>query len=52
MDGQLAKRERVILGDLSELSVAILELPREHGRVTVQEAARVTGTSRNTVKII
>lgn len=44
------ERERVILGDLPELSVAILELAREHGRVTVQEAARVTGASRNTVK--
>ncbi|MCW8060479.1 Fic family protein [Agrobacterium tumefaciens] len=44
------ERERVILGDLPELSVAILELAREHGRVTVQHAARLTGASRNTVK--
>lgn len=44
------ERERVILGDLPELSVAILELVREHGRVTVLEAVRVTGASRNTVK--
>ncbi|WP_266064782.1 Fic family protein [Brucella intermedia] len=42
--------ERVVLGDLPELSVAILELASEHGRVTVQEAARLTGASRNTVK--
>ncbi len=44
------ERERVILGALPELSVAILELARERGRVTVMEAARVTGSSRNTVK--
>jgi len=50
MDGQLAKRESVILGGLPELSGAILELPREHGPMTVQEGARITGASRNTVK--
>jgi predicted ArsR family transcriptional regulator len=44
------ERERIILGDLPELSVLILELARERGRVTVLEAARVSGASRNTVK--
>ena len=44
------ERERLILGDLPELSVQILELAREHGRITVGEAARATGTNRNTVK--
>ena len=44
------ERERLILGDLPELSVQILELAREHGRTTVAEAARATGSSRNTVK--
>jgi Fic family protein len=44
------ERERLILGDLPELSVQILELAREHGRVTVAAAARTTGASRNTVK--
>lgn len=43
-------RERLILGDLPELSVQILELCREHGRITVAEAAKVTGASRNTIK--
>ena len=43
-------RERIILGDLPELSVQILELAREHGKVTVAGAARVTGASRHTVK--
>ena len=44
------RRERIILGDLPELSVQILEIAREHGRVTVADAAKVTGKSRNTVK--
>ena len=44
------ERERLILGDLPELSVQILELCRERGRVTVADAANVTGVSRNTIK--
>lgn len=43
-------RERVLLGDLSALSVQLLELAREHGRLTVAGAARATGISRNTIK--
>ncbi|HEX4952702.1 MAG TPA: Fic family protein [Thermoanaerobaculia bacterium] len=44
------ERESVVLGSLPELSVAILELARERGRVTVAEAARATWANRNTVK--
>jgi Fic family protein len=44
------EHERVILGDLPELSVQILELCRERGRVTVADAAKVTGANRNTIK--
>jgi Fic family protein len=44
------ERERIMLGDLPELSVVILELAREHGRITVAEAAKVSGASRHTVK--
>jgi Fic family protein len=44
------ERERGILNELPELSVQILELTRERGRVTISEAARVTGASRNTIK--
>jgi hypothetical protein len=44
------ERERLLLGDLPELSVQILELCREHGRVTVSDAAKVTGANRNTIK--
>ncbi|MDA0740116.1 MAG: Fic family protein [Nitrospirae bacterium] len=44
------ERERIVFGDLPELSVQILEIAREHGRVTISEAAKETGASRNTIK--
>jgi Fic family protein len=44
------ERERILLGDLPELSVKILELCRAHGRVTTGDVAKITGVSRNTVK--
>lgn len=44
------ERERVMLAALPELSVLILELAREHGRVTMAEVVRVSGASRNTIK--
>lgn len=44
------ERERIILGELPEVSVQILELAREHGRITVAEAVKATGVSRNTIK--
>jgi Fic family protein len=42
--------EHVFLGDLPELSVQILELCRQRGRVTVSDVVKVTGANRNTVK--
>lgn len=44
------ERERAILGNLPELSVQILEICRERGRVTVAEAEKLTGANRNTIK--
>ncbi len=44
------EREHILLGALPALSTRILELAREHGRVTVAEAAAAAGVSRNTVK--
>ena len=44
------ERERLMLGDLPELSLHILRIARDHGRVTVRTAAAATGASRNTVK--
>ncbi|GAA3099123.1 Fic family protein [Rhizobium viscosum] len=44
------ERERIILADMPELSITLLELAREHGRITVAEAARITDASRHTIK--
>jgi len=44
------KRERIILGDLPELSVQILEIAREHGRVTIADTEKTTGISKSTIK--
>lgn len=44
------EREHLILGDLPTISVSILELAKERGRVTVADIAKATGTSRNTIK--
>ena len=47
---QKISRERLILGSLPELSVQLLELCRERGRLTVADATKVTGRNRNTIK--
>jgi len=44
------EREKVLLASLPELSVQIIELAREHGRVTMGDAIKLTGASRNTLK--
>ena len=44
------ERERIVMGTLPDLSVQILELAGEHGRVTNSEIVRITGANRNTVK--
>jgi predicted HTH transcriptional regulator len=44
------EREHILLGDLPEVSVQILELCRERGRVTISEISKITGVSRNTIK--
>lgn len=44
------ERERIVMSTLPELSVQILELTKEHGRVTVSQIVGFTGANRNTVK--
>ena len=44
------EREHLLLGAVPELSARILELARNHGRVTVADVAKTTGASRNTIK--
>ena len=44
------EREKIVLASLPELSLQIVEFTREHGRVTIGEAIKLTGASRNTLK--
>lgn len=44
------EREKIVLGALPELSLQIVEFAREHGRVTIGDAIKLTGVSRNTLK--
>ena len=51
--GRLEKkveREKLVLAPMPELSLRIVEFAREHGRVTIGEAVKLTGASRNTLK--
>jgi predicted HTH transcriptional regulator len=43
-------REKILLSTLPELSLQIVEFAREHGRVTMSAAIKLTGASRNTLK--
>jgi Fic family protein len=45
------ERERLVLAPLPALSLRIVEFAREHGRVTMGDAIRLTGVSRNTLKL-
>lgn len=44
------EREKIVLAALPEPSLRIIEFAREHGRVTISDIVRLTGTSRNTLK--
>jgi Fic family protein len=44
------EREKLVLAALPELSLQIVEFAREHGRITMGDAVRLTGVSRNTLK--
>ncbi len=44
------EREKRVLAALPTLSLQVVEFAREHGRVTIGEAIRLTGASRNTLK--
>jgi Fic family protein len=57
MQKQMAKlqtkisREQLFEGELPPLSVRILELLREHGRIQTSDVERLTGESRSTIKL-
>ena len=44
------EREKMVLATLPGLSLKIVEFAREHGRVTIGDAIKLTGVSRNTLK--
>ena len=44
------EREQIVLAVLPDLSLQIVEFAREHGRITMAEAVRLTGGNRNTLK--
>jgi Fic family protein len=45
------ERETTVLAAIPESSLRIVEFAREHGRVTMADAVRLTGLSRNTLKV-
>ncbi len=44
------EREKIVAAVLPTLSLQIVEFAREHGRITMAEAIKLTGASRNTLK--
>ena len=47
---QKVEREKVVLAVLPALSLQIVEFVREHGRITMAAAIKLTGSNRNTLK--
>ena len=45
------EREKIVIASLPELSLQIVEFTREHGRITIGDAIKLTGVSRNTLKV-
>ena len=44
------ERERLLMGSLPEVSAQLLDLVRDHGRLTIGDAERLTNQNRNTLK--
>jgi Fic family protein len=44
------EREKIVIAQLPELSMRILDVAREHGRVSTGDMVRLAGASRNTLK--
>ena len=44
------EREKIVLAAMPELSLQIIEFARGHGRITMADAIKLTGASRNTLK--
>ncbi len=48
---QKVEREKLVFAVLPDLSLQIIEFVREHGRITMANAMKLTDTSRNTLKL-
>ncbi|MGV2894350.1 Fic family protein [Achromobacter sp. AGC78] len=44
------EREKLVLAKLPDLALQIVDFTRDHGRITMAEAIRLTGSNRNTLK--
>ncbi len=44
------EREKIILGQLPELSIQIIEFVKSHGRGTISDIEKTTNANRNTIK--
>jgi hypothetical protein len=44
------ERGKLMMGNLPEVSARLLDLVRDHGRLTIGDAERLTGENRNTLK--
>ena len=44
------EREKMLLMNLPDLSIQILDVLKDRGRVTIGEAVSITGANRNTLK--
>ena len=42
--------EKFVINVLPELSIQILEIAKEHGKITISQIVKITGGNRNTVK--
>ncbi|MCW3838229.1 Fic family protein [Sphingomonas canadensis] len=49
LEGKI-ERERIMIDTLPNLSLQILDLAKEHGKLTVSQIVSLTGANRNTVK--
>jgi Fic family protein len=45
------EREKLLLAKLPDLSIQILDLIKDRGRITIGEAVTITGANRNTLKL-
>ena len=41
-----------MIGEVSELQARLIELTREQGRMTIGDAVKLTGVSRNRLKVL